>query len=72
MNEDKLKKLLTDIVTELSYTVMPGYHTDQVFKSIKDKIEKVDLSEEGSDPSTVARDARGNDDLSSAGEQEEG
>lgn len=46
IDEDKLRKLLTDIVTDLSYTVMPGYHTDQIFASIKDKIEKVDLSEE--------------------------
>lgn len=47
IDEGKLKKLLCDIVTELSYTVMPGYHTDQLFTSLKDKIEKVDLKEDG-------------------------
>jgi hypothetical protein len=43
IDEDKLKKLLTDIVTELSHTVMPGYHTDQVFASVKEHIAKADL-----------------------------
>lgn len=46
IDENKLKKLLSDIVTEISYTVMPGYHTDQLFASLQDKIEKVDLKEE--------------------------
>lgn len=49
IDETKLKKLLADIVTDLSYTVMPSYHTDRLFEGIKDKIERADLNEEGAD-----------------------
>lgn len=49
IDEAKLKKLLLEVVTDLSYTVMPSYHTDQLFDSLKTKIEKADLTDTGAD-----------------------
>lgn len=49
IDEAKLKKLIHEIVTELSYTVMPGYHTDKLFEGIHEKIDKADLEDYGSD-----------------------
>lgn len=49
IDETKLKKLLLEVVTDLSYTVTSSHYTDQVFESLKAKIDKANLTDTGAD-----------------------